>query len=449
MKIFTSSLPALPNVSRQMFALLFATLTILSASAQKIEHVILITVDGFRPDYYLDASWQATNISELLKEGVHAKGVNSVFPSMTYPAHTSIVTGVRPAKHGVYFNAMFEPNGSTGKIYWQDSSLKSPSLWTAAKAKGLKTAALMWPVSAGAPTDFNLADVGSMGEKNRELFARPAGIVAELKANLFNDSPKIVYGQDSNVAKIAAYIIKKDKPNLMTIHLFGVDHYSHQDGRDGPAIRLAVKQADSAVAIIKNAIKDAGISNNTVFIVTGDHGFMDVTTAVNPNVWLVNAGIITDVKKDEWKAQFFAVSGSAYLYLKDKNDKKTEGDVLDLLSKLPPGEKKYFRIIDRAQMNKAGANPEAAFALSAENNASLGNSMSGDAVKSRNKGGAHGHFPDFREIRTGFIAVGPGIKKGSVITEMNLVDIAPYIAKVLGLSLPTAEGKIPPALLAK
>ena len=168
--------------------LLFAVFAFVSllGFSQKVEHVILVTIDGFRPDYYLDPAWKTPNLAQMLKDGVHANGVNSVFPSMTYPSHTSIVTGVRPAKHGIYFNSMFEPNGSTGKIYWEDSSIKVPTLWTAAKAKGLKTAALMWPVSAGAPVNFNFSDVGSMGEKLREERAVPAGIVSRVEREIYS-----------------------------------------------------------------------------------------------------------------------------------------------------------------------------------------------------------------------------------------------------------------------
>src|SRR3954466_3675982 len=92
--------------------------------AQGVEHVVLITIDGFRPDFYMDPSWDAVNIRKLMADGARAaQGVNSVFPSMTYPSHTTIVTGVQPAKHGVYFNKMFEPNGPTGKMYWNDTSI--------------------------------------------------------------------------------------------------------------------------------------------------------------------------------------------------------------------------------------------------------------------------------------------------------------------------------------
>lgn len=416
--------------------------------SQQAEHVVVITIDGFRPDFYLDSAWHTPNIHQVMEAGAHAMGVNSVFPSMTYPSHTAIVTGVWPAKHGVYYNNMFEPNGPTGKMYWNNSSIKVPTLWSMAQQQNLKTAALFWPVSADAPVMYDIPDIGSMGEAVREKYSKPAGFIADLKKNVFNDTAQIEYGKDHNVAAIAAYVIKKDQPNLMTIHFFSVDHYEHEEGRQGPKVKAAVADADSSVGIIVSALKEAGIWEKTVLIVTGDHGFVDVKTAVSPNIWLVNAGLIRDVKKDDWKAQFFSVSGSSYLYLKDKNDAQTLQQVKEILANLPQEQKKLFRIIDRKQLDKAGANPEVAFALSGENGASFGNAMTGEAVKPGH-GGAHGYFPDFREIRTGLVACGPGIKKGAEIKTMNVRDIASIVAKLLNLSLPSAEGKIPKGLLVK
>ncbi|HTI09597.1 MAG TPA: ectonucleotide pyrophosphatase/phosphodiesterase [Puia sp.] len=418
-----------------------------SSQAQQVQHVVLVTVDGFRPDFYRDPSWNAVHIRELMKGGVSADGVNSVFPSMTYPSHTTIVTGVQPEQHGIYYNNMFEPNGPTGKMYWNAGSIKVPTLWGVAQEKGLKVAALFWPVSAEAPVRYDIPDIGSMGEAVREKYSKPAGIVDELRKQLFNGD-SINYGRDVNVGRIAAYVIKKDQPNLMTIHLFSVDHYEHMQGRDGDKVRAAVAGADSAIGIMMDALKEAGIWDKTVFIVTGDHGFNNVKTSVNPNIWLIRAGLITDVKKDEWKAQFFSVGGSTYLYLKDPNDEPTLKKVRELLEGLPPEVKAFFRVIDRAQLRAIGGNPEVAFALSAENGASFGNAMTGEAVK-EGHGGTHGYFPDFREIRTGFVAFGPGIRQGGEIPLMNLRDIAPAVARLLGLSFPSAVGKIPGELLAK
>ena len=413
--------------------------------AQEVKHVVLITVDGFRPDFYLDTAWQAVTIQALMKDGAHTLGQNSVFPSMTYPSHTTIVTGVQPAKHGVYYNSMFEPTGSTGKIYWNDSSIKVPTLWKAVQDKGMKATALFWPVSADAPVSYNIPDIGSLGEAVREKYSRPEGFINTVKAEEVDGAAKIEYGRDVNVAKIAAYVIKKDQPNLMTIHFFSVDHAEHMDGREGDDVRMAIKGADSGVAIIVDALKTAGIWKNTVIIVTGDHGFVTVKTSVSPNTWLVAAGLLTDLKEN-WKARFFSVGGSSWVYLKDKNDAQTLAQVKDILAKLPEDQKKFFRIIDRKQLDGIGANPEVALALSGANNASLNDAITGEAIKP-GKGGSHGYFPDFFEIRTGFVAFGPGIKKGAVIPVMNERDLAPIVAKLLGIGFPSAEGKIPDGLL--
>jgi len=407
------------------------------------KHVVVITVDGFRPDFYLDSSWHADNIRALMAGGAYAKGVNSVFPSMTYPSHTTIVTGVQPAVHGIYYNT-----GPGDKIYWNDSSIKVPTLWGAAQQKGMTVAALLWPVSADAPVQYDIPDIGSLGETVREQYSKPAGFVDELKKNVFDGASSIGYGRDVNVGRIAAYVIGKARPNLMTIHLFSVDHFEHEQGRDGNHVRSAVLGADSAVGIIMDAVKRAGIWDSTVMIVTGDHGFLTVTTQVNPNVWLAAAGLLTDVKKDDWKAHFFSVGGSSYLYLKDRSDKETLGKVRKVLLELPDSVKRYFRVIDRKQMDAIGGNPEVEFALSGLSGAAFGNASSGEAVRPGH-GGQHGYFPDFFEIRTGYVASGPGIRKGAVIEEMNQRDQAPVIAALLGLDFPSAEGKVPTGLLTK
>ncbi|MDR3715067.1 MAG: ectonucleotide pyrophosphatase/phosphodiesterase [Puia sp.] len=433
---------------RKLSCIYLALLLAFTGNAQLAGHVVLITIDGFRPDFYLDPSWKAVNIRNLMQEGAHADGVNSVFPSMTYPSHTTIVTGVQPAKHGIYYNRVFEPTGPTGKIYWNDSSIKVPTIWEAASRKGLKVAVLLWPVAAGAPAQYVIPDNADMGDAAQEAWSKPQGFTAELRQQVFGAANKIDYGKDQNVARIAAYLIQKDQPNLMTIHFFSVDHYEHMQGRDGDRVRAAVLAADSAVGIIIGALKNSGIWNKTVLIVTGDHGFLDVKTQVSPNVWLVKAGLITDVKKDLWKAQFNSVGGSSYLYLKDRNDKKTLERVRELLDSLPGDQKNLFRIVGRRQMESIGGNPEVAFALTGLNGASFDNAFEGEAVRS-GQGGTHGYFPDFQQIRTGFVAAGPGIVKGGSIGIMNLRDIAPALARILGLSFPSAEGKIPAGLFYK
>jgi predicted AlkP superfamily pyrophosphatase or phosphodiesterase len=414
--------------------------------AQTAKHVIFVTIDGFRPDFYLDADWQTPNLRALMKDGAYAKGVNSVFPSMTYPSHTTIVTGVQPAKHGVFYNNRFTPDGAQQQPYWQDSSIHVKTIWKAAKEKGMTVASLYWPVSANAPVDYNIPDIGSLGDEVREQYSLPKGFYAEVKKDIFGGIDKIDAGKNQNVAKIAALVIQKSKPELMTIHLFSVDHAEHMQGRQGAEVQEAVADADEAVGIIIQALKTAGIWENTVLMIGGDHGFYDVKKTVSPNVWLKAAGLINDLKSGDWKAQFNSSGGSTYLYLKNPADQATANKVKALLDAQPDSVKQYYRMITKAQLQKGGFNPNVAFALTGEQDAAFSNSSEGDALKA-GKGGTHGHFPDTKNIRTGLIAHGPGIHKGAVIEEMNLRDMTPIIVKLLGLSFPEVDGKIPAGLL--
>lgn len=425
---------------KKNFLTLLSCFLLFAAYGQQDKHVILVTIDGFRPDFYLESTWPTPHLHAMMKEGIYSRGVTSVFPSMTYPSHTTIVTGVQPAAHGIFYNGMFESENPTGKIYWNFHQIKSPTVWEAAKSAGLKVATLMWPVSAEAPADFNLSDVGSMGKTTLEKYATPKGVLATIAQDVFNGSSDFSWGKDQNVAKVAAWVIKNQKPNLMTIHLFSVDHAEHITGRQGDMVKEAVADADSSVAMIRQAIGEAGLKDHTLFIVTGDHGFNDVSMNLNPNVWLARAGLLSDPASGNWKAQFHSVGGAAFLFLRKEGDRETLNRVVKVLADLPAEEKKYFRIISKSEMNKVGADPHAVLAISGINGGAFTNKYTGESMGPR-KGGAHGYFPDERNLQTGFIAVGPSVKGNVEIGTMNLRDVTSFIRDFLGLKMPSSQGK--------
>src|SRR5699024_7171774 len=158
------------------------------------------------------------------------------------------------------------------------------------------------------------------------------------------------------------------------------------------------------------SIKRAGILKNTAIIVTGDHGHVDKFTLISPNVWLTKAGLITDVKKGEWKAQFKTAGGSAFLMLKDPNDEATLNKVKKLINNIP-NHKKLFHIIDKNTIDNVGGDPHAVLALSARKGFYFSSSLKGSVFRPTH-GSGHGYFPDFKEIQTGFVAFGAGIKEG-------------------------------------
>ena len=427
---------------KKVVVLITATFVANIASAQNPnKHVVVITIDGFRPDFYLEDKWSAPNLKAMKQEGVHAYGVNSVFPSVTYPSHTTIVTGVQPATHGIFYNSLFEKDSATkGQIYWHFDQITSPTLWEVTQNAGLKAASVNWPVSVGAPTVFNLSDVGAKGQKVMEDSTNPAGISALLKQKLLNNAPAIKVGIDKNVATIAAWVIKAEKPNFMTVHLLGMDHEQHLHGRNGPEVQQGLLRADSAVGIIRKAIAQAGIEDNTLLIVTGDHGFYDVTTTVSPNVWLKEWGLIES--EDNWKAKFHTAGGGAFMFLKDKNDVTTVNIVSSKLKALPDAYKKYFQLVNRKKLGSIGADPNVVLALTGLNGASF-NARTNALAVDKGKGGTHGYFPDTRNIQTGFVAEGKGLRKQTTIQEMNLKDISAIVVNYLGLTMPTSEGKLP------
>src|SRR6185436_2414790 len=122
------------------------------------EHVVIVSIDGLRPDFYL-GDFEAPALKEIGAGGAKALSVESVYPSSTYPAHATLVTGVRPAKHGIHANTTWTAQGSTRDWYWYAKDLKAKTLWQAAREKGLKVAITYWPTSVGAPADWLLGEI--------------------------------------------------------------------------------------------------------------------------------------------------------------------------------------------------------------------------------------------------------------------------------------------------
>jgi predicted AlkP superfamily pyrophosphatase or phosphodiesterase len=434
--------------------LLFPVL--LCAQPRPAKYVVLITIDGLRPEFYLDPSWGMVNLRHLVSAGVAAKGVNPVFPSVTYPDHTTLITGVTLATHGIYFNAPFRPRGEAGQSYVYYDSIRTETLFDAMKKAGRTTADIIWPVTVHAPIDFNVPDISQPGSRDRRgitaahvyppdlwntLQERVVGQLDTLDWNMFNDE----LGMDENIGRMGAYLIRTHKPGLTAIHFAAADHYQHEYGRDGYAVRAAVAGIDRGIKTIIEAVRRAGISDSTAIIVTGDHGFENVYRVFQPNVLLKRNGLLTNVRNDEWRAQFYQQGGCTFLVLKDTADKQALEQVQALLRSLPDSIKRYFKIIGKSDLVKKGAFPGASFALTGLKGTAFGSKQDGalmeqlPAVK-----GNHGFYPDHKEIQTGFVAVGPGLRQGVLLPEMNIVDICPLIVHLTGIPFKPMEGKLYP-----
>jgi len=424
-------------------------------TSRPTEHVILISIDGFRPNFYLEEKWPAPNLQTMAKEGARSLGVTGVFPSVTYPSHTTVITGFPPAKHGIYYNAPFEPDGQTGRWYWENELIQVPTLWSAVREDGMTSASFLWPVSVNAPIDYNIPEFWSLESGGRIEPMRdmetPKGLMAEMELNVLGKLNEKTFNGDylnreDRIGDMAGYVLETYKPNLITLHLIATDHFQHSEGRDGPMVYKAIAATDRAIGKIIEAAERAGIRDKTTFIVTGDHGFVNTHSSVSPNIWLVNAGLMENKSdRGNWKATFHTSGASAFLHLKDRNDLETAVQVEKILADLPDAIKKLFRVVYREELDKIGADPNAVLALAPIQGISFSGSTQGSILKPAT-GGTHGYFPDFDEIETGFIAWGAGIRENVEIQEMGLVDVASVVKYLLDLSIELPESTLYPGI---
>jgi predicted AlkP superfamily pyrophosphatase or phosphodiesterase len=424
------------------------------------DHVVLISIDGLRPDFYLDPSWPAPTLQGLAKQGVQALAVRGVFPTVTYPSHTTLISGALPARHGIYSNTPFEPGGQTGRWFWEYEHVKVPTLFDALKRAGHETASVSWPVTVGAPITRNFfPEIWSLNRDDPPLKkcseASTPGLVAEVEraatGKLDGRRWSMKYlGRDTLAAQAGAYLLETHKPKLLTVHFVDVDHFQHEQGRDGDLVRRAVALNDSGISLLLEAAQRAGIADRTAFIVTGDHGFVDVHTMLNPNVWLVQAGLQGPGRdRGDWKAAFVTSGASALLRLKNPKDKKTLRKVRAALKALPAATRRAIRVLDRKALNACGADADAPLALAAQPGFAFGGGNEGPDQAAYPISGQHGFFPDIPEIHTGFVGSGPGFRPGTTIPMLGLEDVAPIVAKLLKLEFDAPDGHAPAGIFAR
>ena len=417
-------------------------------------HVIVISIDGFRPEFYLvgPKSKACETLVELRTAGSCAKGALPPYPSVTYPGHATIVTGMLTARHGITANSRFDPPATEGRGFWFANDLLATPLWDVAHRAGLTVGAVSWPTTAGSKSiDWNLPEFWTTALGSELVLMRQyatPGLVAQVEQS--SGSMQTARGADAThwdafLTGAATTIIQEHKPNLLYVHLLEADKVQHKGGRLAPELPAAMRRLDNDLYEIVQATKKAGIYETTTFIVLGDHGFSDVSDAVAPNVVLAGLGFITQDKTGgEWKAMVQNTGGSAAVYLKDPKDATTASQVRGLLTNRSFGQdgRRLYSIIDRDQLTRLGGPRDAAYCLEAEPGFMFVGVTTGEFVRKAPVKGNHGYLPDKPEMRTGFIAAGRGVKKGVVLDTGRLAAVAPTVSALLGLEMQNTDGRV-------
>jgi predicted AlkP superfamily pyrophosphatase or phosphodiesterase len=415
-------------------------------------YVIMISIDGLVPDYYTSPAQnglRVPNLTQMRLGGAYADGVEGVYPTVTYPAHTTLITGSRPATHGIVQNRIFEAPTApqTKEWYWFADALKTPTLWSIAKKAGLSTAAVGWPVTAKAEIDYNVPEIVDPAENpptsKRTLQYSTQGLMQKaLAANTGSDTTI-----DGRRTSISEYIIKEYKPRLMLIHLIDLDSAHHKYGPRTPEALQVAEREDGYLGRIIEATKQAGIFDKTTFIVVSDHGFAAIDKKYAPNVTLVKEGLITldeNGKAKDWKAAAWPAGGSCAIVLRDANDKDTAAKVTEIFKRLlERSNSPLNRLLPAAELKRLGAIPEALLMLEGASGFSFDEALTGPEVRDSGKDyrGTHGYLPTRAEMRASLIIYGAKAKVGGRLALAKMLDIGPTAAAFLGLSFENVEGK--------
>lgn len=404
------------------------------------KYLLLISIDGLRPEFYLDQSWPAPTLQMLAAKGLSAKGVTSVFPSITFPAHTTIVTGKLPAEHGITGNNAFRVN-ETGPDIFSFDSIKCTTIWQLAHANNLTTAAVLWPVTTDAPIDYLVPEVWQTGNykgyKYEPMFSvtKPASLMHELQNEAIGRLSNLTYhfkrydAIDTRSALMSSYILEKYKPRLMATYLSLMDDAMHHNDPDGMEVRQSLALVDGCVFQLYKTLERQNLLDSTNIVIVGDHGHTRTDGLFAPNKWLTKNGIV--IQGPNWDAKFFIAGGSAFLYINPaKPQKAILNKVTQTLAQLAPAIRKQITVISKKELTAMKSNPSAALAISAAEGFAFS-----DNEGANNGHGMHGALPSIKALKTGFILYGKDIKPGA-IADMQLTDIFPILLKALNLNSP-------------
>jgi predicted AlkP superfamily pyrophosphatase or phosphodiesterase len=452
-------LPVLP--------LLFLTATLRAEPAQD-RIVVLISVDGLSHYYFDDPKAEMPTIRRLAREGARAKMMKASMPTVTWPNHTTLVTGVEPAKHGVIGNTYWDRAQKKvipllpDPLFNKEEIVKSPTIYDAAKRAGLRTAAIIWPASRGAATlDWTMPDVFAnalfqqYGTASLQEEFKAAGIPFEKQ----EEYCKTGKGRERDImyVQMLNHIIRAHRPNLALLHLIELDHVEHAKGpQSAEAYEICKFEDDRVREVWEELQRDC--PGKATLIVASDHGFFPYQQQIQPNVLLRKAGLLEadGTKITGGQARAVGQGGAAYIYVLDQANRATLIEKIVLLCKevegvglvlSTPQEYQTYGLADPAKDDRM-----ADVVISAKSGYTFTDSLAGDLVvtpKTEEIKGTHGYDPKEPGMHASFVAWGVGIKPGAELGLIENTSVAPTMAALLGIPMPSADGRVLEEFLVK
>ncbi len=381
--------------------------------------VLLISISGLRNDYANSPDTfrlKIPNIQSLRSKGSYAVGLESVYPSQTFPAHASLMTGALPADHGITSDYSFdEQTGAQSSTFQSAKAIKSDTIWEAAKRENLVTAAVGFPLTDEANITFNF--------------------------------PELANSSDKAKAEKAIGLIEKNNLNLLLVNFTSFANAQRRFGLLSEESKSALELIDGLVSKILAAIEQAKLTSETTFLILSDHGASKVEREFRPNALLAKKGFLTadsqgNVKS--WKAVAQSFGGSAGIFMKNPQDETLARELETLFTELQEksDDNPLWRITARREAARLGADHRPVFYLDAAPSFQISAHATGSTISKTEDRSASGYLPSRAEMRAAMIISGKGIKTGKRIEYARMIDIAPTIARLLGFEMKTARGRV-------
>jgi predicted AlkP superfamily pyrophosphatase or phosphodiesterase len=387
-----------------------------AAASAKPHKLLVLSVDGLDWRYIRDADrmgLKIPNIRKLLPRSAYADGVIGVWPTITWPSHTAIITGARPDQHGILSNARgtLDPTLS----YWAASKLKVETLWQCAGAAGRTTAAVTWPVTMNAAITYNLPEVfvrrngGSMDLDTVAQYATP-GLVADI-TRAYPSFPQ-QWVDDRTRTQATLFLLKHRQPDLILTHLVDLDSEEHDQGPFATNAYAIMERTDELVGDMLKALPET-----YDFALVSDHGFERIERITNLSVQMKAAGVQGDLQPMGGIVVTRDAAVAAWLR---RESGKAGGDVG---REIPHDE--LVRYAPKLADTLAAFEPA--------DHVMFGRSDRDVPHETPPEKGDHGFWPLRHDYRSVFLLSGPGVTPAN-LGPLEMISLEPRLAAPLGLS---------------
>ena len=340
--------------------------------------VLLISVDALKPEFVFEQERLGVTLPNIthyfVENGLTAReGSKSVFPTFTYPCHQSMITGTNPATHGIVNNGIFDPTGEhLGAWHWFAND-KVKTLWEAAKEGGYCSASVAFPTSVGAKGDYIAPefwwDGSGIDSRFINAVAKPQGLIAEMEKEIGTYAGGLDLSDegDAQRGKAALWMLKNklapaaaEKPFFMSAYFASFDESAHQNGVYSKEAAASLEKIDEMLGeLIREAERIT--EGHLVFCVVSDHGTLDNTHNISPNILLKQAGLIdTDEngKVTGWRAFSQRAGGTAEVRLADESDKEAAARLKEIMDRLEADpESGILKVADKKEIRTRSGFP--------------------------------------------------------------------------------------------